>query len=195
MDTVVAGHPVDIKWSANRSGWQIPTEAIGHICLLLHGDEPRRGFEVGLVRCSKDHLNSGKNKDQKTTLSAAGRATIRWLARGSLPPNFLATLPTSIRDEVMAQPKGQPRVTRLFSLLQRTPVPRLAVVTLAQQPGDPMRRIRKDKGDRLRGLVVLGGHYKKTNAIVSELGYAPLARDEYMSVPRTELLAHGLNPD
>ena len=73
MDTVVAGHPVDIKWSANRSGWQIPTEAVGHICLLVSGDEKRATYEVGLVRCRPEYLNKGKNKDQKTTLSALGR--------------------------------------------------------------------------------------------------------------------------
>jgi Restriction endonuclease NaeI len=193
MDTTIAGHPVDVKWSANRSGWQIPTEAIGHICLLLCGDETHQRFEVGLVRCSEAHLNRGKNKDQKTTLSADGRAAIRWLARGTLALNFLATLPASVRDEVMAQPKGQPRVTRLFSLVQRKPVPRLAIVTVAQQGGDPMRRIRKDKRDRLQGLVVLGGHYKKTRQIVETLGYPPLGKDEYMSLPRAELQAHGFD--
>jgi hypothetical protein len=192
MDTVVAGHPVDIKWSANRSGWQIPTEAVGHICLLVSGDEKRATYEVGLVRCRPEHLNKGKNKDQKTTLSAIGREQIRWLSRGALAPNFLATLPAAIRDDVMAQRKGQPRVTRLFTLLQRTPVPRLAVVTLAQQPGDPMRRIRKDKSDRLHGLVVLGGHYERTREIASQLGYE-LAKDEYMSVSRKELALLGID--
>jgi hypothetical protein len=194
MDTVVVEQPLDIKWSANRSGWQIPTEAIGHLCLLLSADETRGTYEVGLVRCSHDHLNRGKNKDQKTTLSAAGRASIRWLARGDLPANYLATLPPAVRDEVMAEPKGQARVRKLFTLVQRTPVPRLAIVTVAQQAGDPMRRIRRDKGDRLNGLVVLGGHYTKTNAIVSALGYQPLAKDEYMSVPLAEIQAHGLEP-
>jgi hypothetical protein len=193
MDTFVAGRPVDIKWSANRSGWQIPTEAVGHICLLLSADEARGTFETGLVRCAPEHLNQGRNKDQKTTLSALGRGSIRWLARGTLPPNFLATLPAAIRDEVMAEPKGQPRVTKLFSLVQRTPVPRLAIVTVAQQPGDPMRRIRKDKRDRLEGLVVLGGQYRRTREIVDQLGHGPLAKDEYISVPRAELLAHGLD--
>jgi hypothetical protein len=192
LDTVICGHPLDIKWSANRAGWQIPTEAIGHLCLLLSADEVRRTYEVGLVRCTEGHLNRGKNKDQKTTLSAEGRAAIRWLARGELPANFLATLPPAVRDEVMAQPKGQARVRKLFTLVQRTPVPRLAIVTVAQQPGDPMRRIRRDKGDRLLGLVVLGGHYKKTSEVVEALGYQPLAKDEYMSVPLTEIRAHGI---
>lgn len=194
MDTVVAGHPVDIKWSANRSGWQIPKEAVGHMCLLVSGDESRGTYEVGVVRCRPEYLNKGENQgDKKKTLSALGRSHIRWLTRGILAPSFLATLPATVRDDVMAQSKGQARVTRLFTLLQRTPVPRLAVVTLARQPGDPMRRIRKDKSDRLQGLVVLGGRYKKTAEIVRNLGYPPLAKDEYMSVPRDEIEALGLS--
>jgi hypothetical protein len=196
MDTVVAGHPVDIKWSEKRSGWQIPKEAVGHICLLVSANETRGSYEVGLVRCRPEYLNKGANQgDKKKTLSTLGRSRIRWVARGTLAPNFLATLPTAIREDVFAQPKGQQRVTRLFALLQKTPVPRLAVVTLAQQPGDPMRRIRKDKSDRLDGLVVLGGHYNRTSEIVRKLGYTPLAKDEYMSVPRVEVEALGLSDD
>lgn len=193
MDTVVEGHSVDIKWSIRPAGWMIPREAVGHLCLLVSADEAGGRFKVGLVRCRPEYLNKGDGQgDRKKTLSSVGRSKIRWLARGDLSPNFIATLPAAIRDDVMAQPKGQPRVTRLFTLLPRSPVPRLAVVTLAQQPGDPMRRIRKDKGDRLQGLVVLGGHYKKTNEIVKKLGYPPLAKDEYMSVSRAEIEALGL---
>ena len=192
MDTVIENHPVDIKWSANRWGWQIPTEAVGHLCLLLYADEERGVFDVGLVRCIAGHLNRGRNKDQKTTLSARGREHIRWLAQGALPSNFLATLSPVIRDAVLAQPKGQPRVRKLFALFQGQPVPRLAVVTLAQQSGDPMRRIRRDKRDRLGGLVILGGHYEKTREIVEKLGYPALGKDEYMSVTRAELAALGV---
>src|SRR5205085_12423263 len=90
------------------------------------------------------------------------------------------------REAIMAEPPGQARVRKLFTLVQKTPVPRLAIETIAQQR-DPMRRVRADKGDRLEGLRVLGGRYSKNNAIVAALGYAPLAKDEYLSVPRAEL--------
>jgi hypothetical protein len=190
LDTVVEGYPVDIKWS--RSSWQIPTEAVEQICLLVAGDEARATFEVGLLRCRESLLNLGKNKDGKRTISQLGRSQIRWLARGTLPPNFLATLPAATRDAIMSAPPGQPRVTKLFTLVQKTPVPRLAIVTLAQQPGDPMRRIRRDKSDRLHGLVVLGGHYKRPNSLVQALGFPPLAKDEYMSVPRADIARLGL---
>lgn len=195
LDTVIAGHPVDIKWSSVRSTWQIPTEAVDEICLLVAGDEVRGTFEVGLLRCSDPFLNPGMNKDGKRTISKDGRAHIRWLvAGGALPPNFLSTLDPALREAIMAEPPGQARVRKLFTLVQKTPVPRLTIETLAQQR-DPMRRIRKDKRDRLGGLRVLGGHYDKTNSIAQALGYPPLAKDEYMSVPRGELAGLGLDGD
>jgi hypothetical protein len=195
LDTVIAGHPVDIKWSSVRSSWQIPTEAVDQLCLLVAGDETRGTFEVGLLRCAGLFLNPGMNKDGKRTISKDGRARIRWLvAGGTLPPNFLATLDPAVREAIMAEPPGQGRVRKLFTLVQRTPVPRLTIETLAQQR-DPMRRIRKDKRDRLGGLRILGGHYANTNAIVRALGYPPLAKDEYMSVPRNEIAQPGPNGD
>jgi Restriction endonuclease NaeI len=195
LDTVIAEHPVDIKWSSVRSTWQIPTEAVDEICLLVAGDEARGTFEVGLLRCVDALLNPGMNKDRKRTISKEGRTHIRWLvAGGALPPNFLSTLDPAVREAIMAEPPGQPRVRKLFMLVQKTPVPRLTIETLAQQR-DPMRRIRKDKRDRLGGLRVLGGHYSKTNSIVQALGYPPLARDEYMSVPRVDLARLGLGDD
>lgn len=195
LDTVIEGHPVDIKWSSVRSTWQIPTEAVDQLCLLVAGDETRGTFEVGLLRCVQPLLNPGMNKDGKRTISKAGRARIRWLvAGGRLPPNFLSTLDPAVREAIMAEAPGQPRVRKLFTLVQKTPVPRLTIETLAQQR-DPMRRIRKDKRDRLGGLRVLGGHYGKTNSIVQALGYPPLAKDEYMSVPRADLARLGLDDD
>jgi hypothetical protein len=193
LDTVIAGHPVDIKWSSVRSTWQIPTEAVDQLCLLVGGDEGRGTFEVGLLRCAEALLNAGMNKDGKRTISKVGRARIRWLvAAGTLPPNFLATLDPVVREAIMAEPPGQARVRKLFTLVQKTAVPRLTIETLAQQR-DPMRRIRKDKRDRLGGLRILGGHYSKTNGIVGALGYPALAKDEYMSVPRTELARLGID--
>lgn len=193
LDTVVAGHPVDIKWSGLRTpSWQIPTEAVGELCLLVAGSEEGGTFQAGLLRCRDELLNPGTNKDGKRTISAQGRSLVRWLVEhGSLPPNFLAQLDADDRDAILAEPPGQPRVTKLFALVQGTPVPRLAIETLAQQR-DPMRRIRQDKGDRLGGLRILGGHYTRTNDIVQALGYPPLARDEYMSVPIAELTRRGL---
>lgn len=122
LDTVIGGHPVDIKWSSVRSTWQIPTEAVDEICLLVAGDEIRGTFEVGLLRCTDPFLNPGMNKDGKRTISKDGRAHIRWLvAGGALPPNFLSTLDPAVREAIMAEPPGQARVRRLRRSVSRVP--------------------------------------------------------------------------
>jgi hypothetical protein len=186
LDTVVAGHPVDFKWSA-KGGWMIPTEAVEELCLLLKGDETGGTFSVGLVRCTADRLNLGANKDGKRTLNKAGRASIRWLVKdGVLPGSFLATLDDETRAAVLAQPAGQPRVREFFKRVIRRPVPREVIPTLAVQE-DPMRRVRQDKhADGLAGLKILSGHYQVSKDAAEQLGYE-LSKRDYLSIPVEEL--------
>lgn len=192
LDTVIAGHEVDFKWSA-KGGWMIPTEAVGELCLLLKGDEVGGTFSVGLVRCREELLNTGANKDGKRTLSKAGRAAIHWLVEGGhLPASFLSTLDPEIREAVLAQPVGQARVREFFRLVTRRPVPREVIPTLAVQE-DPMRRVRQDKSaDGLAGLKILSGHYTASKEAAELLGYR-LGKRDYLSIPVAELQA--LPPD
>jgi restriction endonuclease NaeI len=193
LDTVIDGHVVDFKWSA-KGGWMIPSEAVGELCLLLRGDEVGGTFSVGLVRCDEELLNPGENKDGKRTLSKAGRARIRWLVEnGRLPASFLATLDPVTRAAVLSRPPGQARVREFFSRVTRRPVPREVIPTLAVQE-DPMRRIRQDKGtDGLGGMKVLSGHYKAPKEAAELLGYGPVTKRDYVSVPIDEL--RSLPPD
>jgi hypothetical protein len=186
LDTVIAGHPVDFKWSA-KGGWMIPTEAVGELCLLLKGDEVGGTFSVGLVRCTAERLNRGANKDGKRTLDKAGRAAIRWLVKdGHLPASFLSTLDQETREAVLAQPPGQARVREFFKRVTRRPVPREVIPTLAVQE-DPMRRVRQDKhADGLAGLKILSGHYNVSKEAAALLGYRLTKRD-YLSIPVEEL--------
>jgi hypothetical protein len=186
LDTVIAGHEVDFKWSA-KGGWMIPTEAVDELCLLLKGDEVGGTFSVGLVRCRAELLNTGANKDGKRTLNKAGRAAIHWLVEGGhLPASFLATLESEIREAVLAQPVGQARIREFFTRVTRRPVPREVIPTLAVQE-DPMRRVRQDKSaDGLAGLKILSGHYKASKEAAERLGYELTKRD-YLSVPMDEL--------
>ncbi len=188
LDLEIEGIPVDIKWSGT-SVWQIPREAVGQLCLCVGGLERVTRFQVGLVRCSPDRLNGGKNQDRKRTLSKAGReAMTRLVPPTPIPPNFVANMDPSLRADVMAEPTVQRRITRLFESLPGVPVPRKAVYTVARVgEGDPMRRLRTDKhaGDPLRGYKVLSAKYG--NKIVRELGYPLLGKDEFMSVPVTDL--------
>jgi len=185
LDTVIAGWPVDFKWSA-RGSWMIPREAVGELCLLLSGDEAGGTFSVGLLRCEEDYLNRVPNQDAKRTVSKAGKQQIRWLVRrGVLPVNFLATLDEPTRAAVLAQPAGQARVREFFSRVTGRPVPREVIPTLAIQ-ADPMRRIRKDKADRLAGMKILSGHYKASREAAALLGYT-LGKRDYVSVPADAL--------
>jgi Restriction endonuclease NaeI len=187
LDTVIAGHPVDFKWSA-KGGWMIPTEAVGELCLLLKGDEVGGTFSVGLVRCEESLLNPVPNKDGKRTLSRAGRARIRWVVKdGHLPASFLATVDEETRGAVLAQPAGQARVREFFKRVTRRPVPRELIPTLAIQE-DPMRRIRRDNGvDALGGMQILGGRRENRRRAADLLGYGPLSKRDYLSVPVEEL--------
>jgi hypothetical protein len=187
LDLDIEGVPVDVKWAMD-SGWQIPLEAVDRICLCIGGMKKLSMFQVGVVRCRAEYLNEGKNRDRKKTLSARGRAAMRFLVPSApLPPNFLSTVDPAIRTEVMAGETIQERVARLFRLLPRTPIPRDAIATVARTTGDPMRRVRSDAwaGDPLDGMRVLSAQYG--NALIDVLGYPLLEKNQFMSVPEAEI--------
>lgn len=188
LDTTIAGHEVDIKWSA-KGRWMIPREAVDELCLVLKGDERKQTFSAGLARCRREWLNPSKNQDQKGTLSDEGRDNIDWLVEDArLPVSFLAELPDETRQAILAQPPGQARLRELFMRVPGRPVPREVIPTLAVQL-DPMRRIRQDAADRLGGMKVLSGRYKVSREAADALGYAPLSKRDYVAVPVGELAA------
>lgn len=185
LDLDLSGHPVDIKWAMDSS-WQIPREAVNQLCLCIGGIDGLSRFQVGLIRCDRALLNVGENRDRKRTLSAAGRAAMRLLVPSSpLPPNFVEQMDDGVRLAVMSEPSIQARVTRLFTLLPRTPIPRTAITTVARTTGDPLRRVRSDTGDPLLGMRILSAKYG--NPVIEALGYPRLERDEFMAVPCKEI--------
>ena len=189
LDLEIEKHPVDIKWAMN-SVWQIPQEAVGQLCLCIGGLQDLSRFQVGLIRCNDEWLNSGENRDRKRTLSVIGRSHMSLLVPSSpLPINFVEQMDDGMRIAVMAEPTIQTRVTKLFTLLPRTPIPRNAVATVARTTGDPMRRVRADTwaGNPLGELQILSAKYG--NPVVEALGYRPLERDEFMSVRKSEVEA------
>jgi hypothetical protein len=188
LDLDIEGHPVDIKWGMN-SGWQIPEEAVGQLCLCIGGLRKLSWFQVGLVRCREEYLNLGSNRDRKKTLTAAGReVAMKFLVPPApLPQSFVALMDDAVRTEVMNEGSIQARVTKLFTLLTRTPIPRDAIATVARTTGDPMRRVRADAwaGDPLDGVRILSAKYG--NAVIEALGYPRLAAGEFMSIPQGEI--------
>lgn len=176
LDLEIDGHHIDTKWAMN-SGWQIPREAIAELCLCIGGLAGVTRFQVGVVRCSEEHLNLGENRDRKRTLSAKGRAAMMHVVEPTaMLGNFVSDMDPGIRAEVMARPTIQNRITALFRLVPYQPIPRNAVGTVARTTGDPMRRLRADAwaGDPLGGMRILSAQYG--NEIVEALSVAARKR-------------------
>ena len=187
LDLEIDGIDVDVKW-AKASGWQIPREAVDQLCLCVGGRKNVSRFQVGIVRCSEANLNPGRNRDQKRTVSAVGRAAMRMLiVDAAIPSNFVADMDPELRSLVMGEPSIQGRVTRLFKEAPYRPIPRGAVQTIAKTTGDAMRRVRADAGveDVLDGMRILSASY--ANKAVEALGYPKLEPDHFMSVAQADL--------
>jgi hypothetical protein len=156
MDFAVAGHDVDSKFSL-RGSWSIPTEAMGHICLLTSTHDRKSVFDVGLIRITPEILNRGRNQDQKTTITASAKERIVWLARRApLPRNLLLSLEESDIEAIMAPSSGQDRINELLRRVQGRLIERTAAATVAKQT-DPLKRCRDARlALAPDGIVVLG---------------------------------------
>jgi hypothetical protein len=195
MDYRIAGAEVDCKFSRSPRGWQIPLEAVGHLCLLLWADDQRGLMSGGLIRIADDILRQGGNRDRKRTLNEGGMREVRWLWRDRpLPENLLLHLDAATRDEILSPPgrrHGQERTDKLFRLVQRRLVSRTTVLTVAQQD-DAAKRVR-DARLRLRaeGIVILG-HQGDHPRIGRALGLPPTAKGQWVSARITRREANGM---
>ncbi|MFD9049839.1 NaeI family type II restriction endonuclease [Streptomyces zaomyceticus] len=179
MDYSVAGTDVDAKWTIGDT-WTIPKEAMGHICLVMHGNDRTGLFKVGLVRITQELLNLGENGDGKRTISAPQKRRIRWIIEsGALPKNFLLGLerddPKGLSEIIAASDGyrgagngGQRRVNALFKRVPGQLVDRTTVVTVARQDDGPKRVRDARKHLREDGYVVLG-HLKPHPQIAADL--------------------------
>lgn len=181
MDYSVAGHDVDAKFSLTGA-WQIPTEAMDHLCLLMAADDARGTFDVGFARIGVDILNRGHNKDGKKTLSRAGRAGIRWLVQqGHLPRNLLLELADDDREAIMSLPSGQRRINELLRRVQGCIIARNTSVTVARQR-DGMKRCRDARRPlATEGIIVLG-HQNDSPGIARALELPVPGKGEFVSV-------------
>jgi hypothetical protein len=145
LDAEIQGHQVDIKWS-KKSAWEIPSEAVDHICLVIGTNDEGTSFSVGLVRCSEDRLNQGKNKDGKRTLSKVGKCHIVWLVEGSrLEPNFIGALPPEVRGSIMRQETAKERVRKFLIYMAGRPFPRSAIETVIHTVTDDIIHVPVDE--------------------------------------------------
>lgn len=180
---------VDCKYSMKWGGWQIPTEAWGHVVLLVWAadDEGETGvWSAGLWRVDPRLLGGGKNRDQKRTITKAAMPGITMLwDHAPLPENTLLHLPDDVVAEIFKYKKrgGQKRTNALFRLVQGKIIRREVVLTVALQR-DALRRARMAREPRYlgsEGIVVLG-HYKWDVAVAKALGLAVPRSGEWISV-------------
>jgi hypothetical protein len=173
MDYLIADVEVDCKFSLSQRGWQIPLEALGHVCLVVWADDELGLFSAGLIRIGDEVLRTGGNRDQKRTLNDTGVARISWLWREQpIPENLLLHLDSRTRNRILSATgarNGQRRVDELFRLVPGRLVSRTTVLTVGQQDDAP-KRVR-DSRIRLRdeGIVILG-HQGDHPRIARELG-------------------------
>ncbi|MET8386487.1 NaeI family type II restriction endonuclease [Streptosporangium canum] len=173
MDFNVQSVDVDCKWSRNFGGWQIPPEALGHICLLVHGDDITGEMAVGLLRI-RDEILVGGNRDAKRTIqSPGGISEIRWLvAPGTpIPENFLMSLRKKDRDAILAPRGGDARAIELFTRCEGMIIYRHTIESIGQQL-DEARRFRGETRKKLleKGFEVLNGHWKADRQRAMDLG-------------------------
>lgn len=160
LDLLIGGREVDVKsTTSGASGWMIPPEAIGELCVLLRVNEVDSTCAVGLVRARPDYLRGGQNRDAKTSFSAAGREHIWWLVQDfAYTPNFWSRIDLETRAYIM-QPRGATaRLARLFASCIEMPISRVVIASIASQD-DFMKRIRRNGGARdilaPRGIAIL----------------------------------------
>lgn len=182
MDYVIEGRQVDAKFSLSPGGWTIPLEADGHLCLLLHADDHKSRFTVGLIRITDEVLNQGGNRDRKRGVSREGRRAIHWLVReGRLPPNLILHLPPEERTPILKAGSGQQRVNELFRRVRGVLIDRDSVDPIAVQT-DMAKRVRDSRIHLApEGIVVLG-HQNDHPGIARDLGLPVPRKGEWIAV-------------
>jgi len=182
LDLVIDGIETDVKNTMGDS-WMIPTEAVGHPCLLVKTNEKLARFSIGIIVARPEFLRPGVNKDGKRGISATGQQRIHWILKDeSYPENFWQGFDDELRRKIMSQSSGAKRVDALFRYVQKKPISRSHVLAVAQQK-DAMKRLRRNGGARdslaSDGIELLSGTYD--SARIETLGLPKCKKDEFIS--------------
>jgi hypothetical protein len=190
-DYRIAGIEVDCKYSMNYGGWELPPEAVDHICLVITANDATSTWAAGLVRVREMYLRGRPNRDAKRQLAAASRSHVRqlWPNHGHLVENLFQHLDPAIRELIFgAKAKhgsfhGQARTNQLFRAVQHRIIRRAELATVAQQD-DFMKRARGNGGARTQlrpeGLLVLG-HQENDPLVAAALGLPVPKKGEFVS--------------
>ncbi|WP_411110225.1 NaeI family type II restriction endonuclease [Streptomyces sp. c-19] len=173
MDYLIRSHQVDCKFTSGTT-WEIPTEAVDQICLLVRVDEPMETFSVGLLRARSEFLTGAPNKDGKRKVSAPGKKKIKWIAEGApFPKTLLLSLPEEKIQHIFAAGlSGQERLNRFLCIAQNRLIDSETIDTVTQQR-DGKARLREGEGrsrTELRSLgILIAGHWKKHHVVIDQL--------------------------
>jgi len=190
-DYRIAGIEVDCKYSMTYGGWELPPEAIDHLCLLITANDMTSSWSAGLIRVREDYLRDRRNRDSKRQLSAAGRSHGRqlWPQNGRLAENLFLHMAPRDRERIFSATArrgtqhGQAKTNELFRTVQRRIIRRAEVATVAQQD-DFMKRARGNGGARTalraEGILVLG-HQDNDPLVAAALGLPVPRKGEFVS--------------
>jgi hypothetical protein len=190
-DYRIAGIEVDCKYSMSYGGWELPPEAIDHLCLLITASDEASSWSAGLIRVREEYLRDRGNRDSKRQLSATGRGYVRqlWRRHGRLAGNIFLHMDPRDRERIFGAKAsrgtqhGQARTNELFRTVQRRTVRRAEVATVAQQD-DFMKRARGNGGARTalqpEGILVLG-HQDHDPVVATALGLPVPRKGEFVS--------------
>jgi Restriction endonuclease NaeI len=190
-DYRIAGIEVDCKYSMSYGGWELPPEAVSHLCLLLTADDAGSTWTAGLIRVREPDLRGSPNRDAKRQLTALSRDRIRelWPTRRRLAENLFLRLDPQVRRRIFGARSarglatGQAKANELFRLVQRRIIRRAELATVAQQD-DFMKRARGNGGARTHlrpeGILVLG-HQDHDPLIAGALGLPVPQKGEFIS--------------
>ena len=190
-DYRIAGIEVDCKYSMTYGGWELPPEALGHICLLITANDATSTWAAGLVRVHESYLRSRSNRDAKKQLAAASRRHIRplWPGNWRLAQNLFLHIGAATRERIFGatarhgSQHGQAKTNELFRSVQRRIIRRAELATVAQQD-DFMKRARGNGGARTHlrpeGIIVLG-HQDNDPLVAAALGLPVPRKGEFIS--------------
>jgi Restriction endonuclease NaeI len=190
-DYRIAGIEVDCKYSMSYGGWELPPEAVDHLCLLVTANDADGSWTAGLIRVREPDLRGAANRDAKRQLTAVSRPRIRelWPGHGRLADNLFLRLDPRVRQRIFdAQsgrglPTGQARTNELFRSVQGRIIRRAELATVARQD-DFMKRARGNGGARTHlrpeGILVLG-HQDGDPQIAAALGLPAPQKGEFIS--------------
>jgi hypothetical protein len=190
-DYRIAGVEVDCKYSMKYGGWELPPEAMDHICLLVTANDKQSSWAAGLIRVGESLLRARSNRDAKRQLSVNSYAYIRriWPDNRRLAENLFLGLDADIRNRIFnakanhGNQHGQARVNELFRLVQHRIIRRAELATVAQQD-DFMKRARGNGGARTtlrpEGIMVLG-HQDNDPNVAAALGLPVPKKGELVS--------------